>query len=49
MPRICIGAKAKFRGVKFYDNLKDKFCGELRSAVAKFNAKFNLRNFESEI
>ena len=45
MPRICIGAKAKFRGVKFYDNLKDKFCGELRSAVAKFN----LRNFENEI
>jgi len=45
MPRIYIGAKAEFRGVKFYDNLKDKFCGELQSAVAKFN----LRNFESEI
>jgi hypothetical protein len=45
MSRIYIGAKAKIRGVKFYDNLKDKFCGKLRSAVAKFN----LRNFESEI
>ncbi len=48
MPRICIGAKAKFRGVKFYDNLKDKFCGELRSTTTKFK-EFRKRNLGDEI